>query len=161
MTIPGPPRRLDRLLEGIIAAYRTTTSRVLLFAAVPLLVWAVLALLLAAPRPAFFAHVPGTSFAALAALLAICACLALSWRLAAGLGVALAMALAGALIYERLGVLPLWQMALAVLALGWLLLFVGQRIGGRPVGPLRTLRDLLVGPLWWVAQIYRALGLRT
>lgn len=161
MTEAAHPRRLDRLLESTIAQYRTTASKVLLFAAIPLLVWALLALLLAVPRPASVANVSGASYAALAALLAVCACLALSWRLAIGLGVALALALAGAHAYERLGVLPLWQMALAVLALGWLLLFIGQRLGGRPAGPLRTVRDLLVGPLWWVVQLYRVLGLRT
>ena len=161
MTEPQTSRYLDRLLDSYIAAYRTGASKALLFLAIPLLVWSVLALLLAVPRPTAFAALPGASFASLAVLASVAACLALSWRLAIGLGCALAAALAGAHAYERFGALPPWQMALAILALASLLLFLGQRLGGRPASPVRMVRDLLVGPLWVLAQLYRALGLRT
>lgn len=161
MTEPQTSRYLDRLLDSYIAAYRTGTSKTLLFLAIPLLVWSVLALLLAVPRPTTLAAIPGASFASLAVLASVAACLALSWRLAVGLACGLVASLAGAHAYVRFGSLPSWQMALAVLALGSLLLIVGQRIGGRPASPGRMVRDLLVGPLWVLSQLYRALGLKT
>ena len=55
---------------------------------------------------------------------------------------------------------PLWLSALVVFTLGWIGQFIGHYVEGRRPSFFRDLRFLLIGPLWVLAKLYAALGIR-
>jgi uncharacterized membrane protein YGL010W len=78
-----------------------------------------------------------------------------------GLGMLLAALMMVPLLVatERLPV-PLWLTALVVFTLGWIGQFIGHYVEGRRPSFFRDLRFLLIGPLWVLAKLYAALGVR-
>ncbi len=55
---------------------------------------------------------------------------------------------------------PLWLTALAAFIVGWIGQFIGHYVEGRRPSFFRDLRFLLIGPLWVLAKLYAALGIR-
>jgi len=60
----------------------------------------------------------------------------------------------------RLSDWPLWQLALTVFVLAWVLQFIGHAIEGKRPSFFKDLQFLLIGPAWLMAFVYRALSLR-
>jgi uncharacterized membrane protein YGL010W len=164
-------RSAEAWLREYGESHQHPTNELLHFVCVPAIVLAVLGLLWSLPVPVMFAGLsPWLNWATLAALAALAYYLCLSVPLAAGSAAALAvlLALTGAL--AQLPV-PLWATSLAVFVLGWIGQFVGHAIEGRRpsffkgtsadphLGRLGALQFLLIGPLWLVAALYRALRL--
>jgi len=55
---------------------------------------------------------------------------------------------------------PLWLTALGVFVIGWIGQFIGHYVEGRRPSFFRDLRFLLIGPLWVLAKLYAAIGIR-
>jgi uncharacterized membrane protein YGL010W len=55
---------------------------------------------------------------------------------------------------------PLWLTAIAVFVVGWTGQFIGHYVEGRRPSFFRDLRFLLIGPLWVLAKLYAAIGIR-
>jgi len=55
---------------------------------------------------------------------------------------------------------PLWLTAVGVFVVGWIGQFVGHYVEGRRPSFFRDLRFLLIGPLWVLAKLYAAIGIR-
>jgi uncharacterized membrane protein YGL010W len=155
-----PTRRIDRVIAEYGEIHRSLANRVLQAVALPLIVWSVIALLASIPFPASWRLIPGFDWASGAAMLVVVAYMGLSWPMALGLGVfsLLSIAIAGA--YSRWGELPIWQLAITTLLIGWALHVLGRKLEGRAFAPLEDLRSLLIGPAWLLSHLYRAIGLR-
>ncbi len=54
---------------------------------------------------------------------------------------------------------PVWQLGLAVFALGWFLQFVGHYFEGRKPAFVDDLSGLLVGPMFVVGEVLMRMGL--
>lgn len=162
--VPFPPqvpqRRIDLLLADYAAKHGGLANRILQALALPLIVWSLLALLSRVPFPASLRLVPGLDWAAVAALGVIAGYVGLSWQIAVGLGAFSVLSLLIAVAYSRWGELPIWQLAITTLLLGWGLHFLGRRLDGRPFALVEDLRSLLIGPAWLLSLLYRLLGLR-
>ncbi|MCU0758900.1 MAG: DUF962 domain-containing protein [Steroidobacteraceae bacterium] len=153
-------RTIDQWLEAYGESHRHPLNKALHWACVPAIVLSVLGLLGSAPVPAAFAGLaPWLDWAALVAALAILYYFALSPALALGMLPVIALLLAGVAALGRLP-WPAWQSCLAIFVLAWAGQFAGHAVEGRRPSFFQDLQFLLIGPLWLLAAVYRALGLR-
>jgi len=152
--------RAAQLLAEYSADHQDPFNRLMHSICVPLIAIALIGLLWAIPVPeALSTPAPWANFGTLA----LTGLTAYYLRLAPRLG--LGMLLAGLMMVpllaatERLPV-PLWLTALVVFTLGWIGQFIGHYVEGRRPSFFRDLRFLLIGPLWVLAKLYAALGVR-
>ncbi len=146
-------RRIDRLLDEFRENHRNILNRLLHFIAMPLLVWSILAFLVSLPLSHVLDGMPFLTWASLPAVLAVLCCLALSWPLAAGMTVFLAMCFVAIAAYQTWGGVPLWQFAITLFLISWLLLFIGHKLEGRRATMGKRAQFLLIGPLWLLAEL--------
>ena len=151
-------RRLDELLQAYGESHRNPVNKLIHWVCVPAIVWAVVALLWAAPFPGNGGLL---NWAILALLLAQLYYLRLSVRLGLGLLLYnLAMLALAAWVDQNLAT-PLWLVALVVFVLAWVGQFIGHLIEGKRPSFFQDLQFLLIGPAWLLAFVYRAAGLKT
>lgn len=153
-------RRIDRLLAAYGDDHRHPVNQLIHWLAVPVIYWSILALLSALPFPAGWRLVPGLDWGAVAALGAVLYLATLSRRLALGMALLSLACLAVTKAYVRWGELPLWQPALFIFTLAWLLQLIGHKIEGRKPSFVRDLQFLLIGPAWLIAKLLRLVGAR-
>lgn len=128
---------------------------------VPAIMFAVLGLLFALPRPDWMAAVGPRlgNWTMLVVVLALAWYALLSPRIALGMLVVTALMIAGNHLLVLLPWKPLWTCA-AIFVAAWIGQFIGHRIEGRKPSFLKDLAFLLVGPAWLLAALYRRVGLR-
>jgi uncharacterized membrane protein YGL010W len=152
-----------RSVEDWLADYGTShanpVNKTLHFVCVPLIVFAVLGLLWSLPVPAALQRVPLANWATLAIAAALVYYALLSARLALGMLLPLALAVA-ALGWFAARPAPLVALCVAVFVLAWIGQFVGHAVEGRRPSFFKDVQFLLIGPLWLLAFVYRRLGLR-
>lgn len=147
----------SQLLTEYSADHQHPFNRLIHSICVPLIFVSLVALLWAVPIPA-----AGTGWLNLGTL-ALAGITIYYLRLAPRLGVGMLLAslvivplvaLAAALPW------PLWLTALGVFVIGWIGQFVGHYVEGRRPSFFRDFRFLLIGPLWVLAKLYAAIGIR-
>jgi uncharacterized membrane protein YGL010W len=133
------------------------------FVGVPLIMWAVVILLARLQWPV----VPGEGLPALPLSLALLAALAASiyyclldlrYGMAMALVLALMLALAQPIALLPMGAWLGW--GLGIFAVGWVIQFVGHHYEGRKPAFLDDVVGLVIGPLFVLAELGFALGLR-
>ena len=82
-----------------------------------------------------------------------------SWRLAIGLVIYLAICLWLIVFYEQNFSMPLWQFALIVFVVAWIGQFWGHKVEGKKPSFFKDVQFLLIGPAWLMHFIYRKMGL--
>ncbi|MGB0514100.1 MAG: DUF962 domain-containing protein [Wenzhouxiangellaceae bacterium] len=146
-------RSVDQWLNEYGESHQNPTNKAIHWVCVPLIVWTVSALIWAIPSPFQWLN-----WAVLAMAVAMLWYVALSPRLALGIGLFLAVCLALNMLIERYVPLPLWQVALAVFVLAWIGQFIGHNIEGKKPSFFKDLQFLLVGPAWLMGFVYRKAG---
>ncbi|MEO7387824.1 MAG: Mpo1-like protein [Gammaproteobacteria bacterium] len=149
-----------QLLAEYSADHQDPFNRLMHSICVPLIFLSLLGLLWAIPVPDVFAtQAPWLNFGTAALAGVVIYYLRLAPRL--GTGMLLASILIVPLIaYVATLPVPLWVTALGVFVVGWIGQFVGHHVEGRRPSFFRDLRFLLIGPLWVLAKLYAAIGLR-
>ena len=150
-------RSVGEWLSEYGSSHQHPTNKLLHWVCVPPIVLAVLGFLWSLPVPGSFSTLsPWLNWATLAAVVAICYYLALSPHLAAGVAVAFALLL---LVTSLLAQLPwpLWLTSAVIFVIAWIGQFAGHALEGRRPSFFKDVQFLLVGPLWLVAALYRAL----
>jgi uncharacterized membrane protein YGL010W len=135
------------------------TNKLLHWICVPLIVLSVMGFVWSIPVPAAFAETsPWLNWATLAAVLPITYYVLLSPRLALGIAIVFAIMFT---IIHALSQLPwpLWMTSLAIFVGAWIGQFIGHAIEGTRPTFFKDAQFLLIGPLWLVAAVYRALRL--
>jgi len=157
---PGMTAQATQLLAEYSADHQNPFNRLMHSICVPLIFVALVALLWAIPVPAALAaYAPWLNLGTAALAGVVIYYLRLAPRL--GVGMLLATLLIVPLIAYVAGLaVPLWVSALAVFIVGWIGQFVGHYVEGRRPSFFRDLRFLLIGPLWVLAKLYGALGIR-
>lgn len=149
-----------QLLAEYSADHQHPFNRLMHSICVPLIFTSLVALLWAIPFPA--ALVPGLAWVNFGTL-ALAGVTVYYLKLAPRLGVGMLLA---ALVIVPLVALaaglpwPLWLTALGVFVVGWIGQFIGHYVEGRRPSFFRDLRFLLIGPLWVLAKLYTAIGIR-
>lgn len=149
-----------QLLTEYSADHQDPFNRLMHSVCVPLIFVSILALLWAIPVPGFLAtRAPWLNFGTLALAGVIVYYLFLAPRLGVGMVVA-ALLILPLIAWAATLPAPLWLVALAAFIVGWVGQFIGHHVEGRRPSFFRDLRFLLIGPLWVLAKLYAAVGLR-
>lgn len=153
-------RSVDQWLEEYGESHRNPVNKALHWLCVPSIVMTVLGLLWALPVPGAFAALsPWLNWATIAGTLGLAYYVALSPALALGF-VPVLLAMFAAIVALAALPWPLWQTCIAIFIVAWIGQFIGHAIEGRRPSFLEDLQFLMIGPLWLLAFVYRALGLR-
>lgn len=140
-------------------SHQNPTNKTIHWIAVPVIYATVVGLLWAIPQPAFMADVSWLNWAVVALVPTLLFYLAMSFSLALGMAAISVVCLWGWSVVERLGI-SVWQTALALFVLMWILQFVGHHIEGKKPSFFKDLQFLLIGPAWVIGFIYRMLGIK-
>ncbi|MDT8410323.1 MAG: Mpo1-like protein [Wenzhouxiangellaceae bacterium] len=146
-------RSADSWLAEYGQSHQNPTNKTIHWICVPLILWTVTALVWSIPSP-----VEWLNWAVLMAVLAMAWYLALSPRLAIGIGAVLALCLGINAWVEATFATPLWLIAVIVFIAAWIGQFIGHHIEGKKPSFFKDLQFLLVGPAWLMGFIYRKMG---
>jgi uncharacterized membrane protein YGL010W len=150
-----------QLLAEYSADHQNPFNRLMHSICVPLIAIALIGLLWAIPIPTALATAAPWANVGTVALAGMTVYyLRLAPRLGIGMLLVALMLVPILASTDRLPV-PLWLVAVVIFALGWLGQFIGHYVEGRRPSFFRDLRFLLIGPLWVLAKLYAALGIRT
>lgn len=149
-----------QLLAEYSADHQHPFNRLMHSICVPLIFVSLVGLLWALPVPAGLAsRSPWVNFGTLALAGVTLYYLWLAPRLGAGMCLA-ALCIVPLVAYVATLPAPLWLTATAVFGIGWIGQFIGHYVEGRRPSFFRDLRFLLIGPLWVLAKLYAASGIR-
>ena len=125
---------------------------------IPLIMISTVGLLSLVPVPGL----PGAAAnaGALALAFAVVYYLLLNVRLAIGMTVVALVVWAAVQWLAALPIAPLWLSATAIFVGAWAVQLWGHQVEGRKPSFFKDLQFLLIGPMWLVAAVYRALGVR-
>ncbi|MFT5139840.1 MAG: YGL010W-like membrane protein [Lysobacterales bacterium] len=154
-------RNINSLLDEYSESHRNLTNKTIHWIAVPLILWAIIALLWSIPFP-FETGIESFPLNWATILLALAQVYWFRLSLSLGLGMLLlnTMLIQFIVLLPQLSSWPLWQIALLVFVGAWLLQFIGHAIEGKRPSFFKDLQFLLIGPAWLMAFIYRSLGIR-
>ena len=151
-------REIDRWLGSYSEDHRHRLNVLIHWICVPLILWAVIALLWVVPVPGFLGR-PGF-WAGMAMVAALAFYLRLSRALCLGMFVAfVALGMLTETLYRVVGPQPLAWLAFGVFVAAWIAQFVGHHVEGRRPAFFTDLAYLLIGPAWLVAKVMRRIGL--
>lgn len=152
-------RSMQDWIDSYSADHRHPINQVLHWFCVPLIMWAVIALLWSFPVPLRFLR-PG-AWAVLAMVLAFYWYWPRSHRLAGGLLLVFALlALLTNVLFLQLGAVPLRYLAMGVFVVAWIGQFIGHQLEGCKPSFLTDLSCLLIGPAWLMVKLFRKLGFK-
>ena len=154
-------RTIQSLLDEYGESHRNPLNKLIHWIAVPTIVWTIVALLWSIPFP-FTVDLPGipVNWATIVLVLAQIYWFRLSLKLGLGLLLYNVFMIQLTVMVSKLSSWPLWQLALGVFVVAWILQFIGHAIEGKRPSFFKDLQFLLIGPAWLLAFVYRSLGLR-
>ena len=110
--------------------------------------------------PAAIRFAPWLDWAVVVAVLGTAYYVNLSPRLAAGMAAFCVLCLALVGFVRSASPWPLWQVALGLFAIAWVLQFVGHAKEGKRPSFFKDLQFLLIGPAWLMSFVFRRAGIR-
>ncbi|MFM8497519.1 MAG: DUF962 domain-containing protein [Planctomycetia bacterium] len=151
-------RSVGEWLDAYGECHRHPINKAFHWVCVPAITVSVLALIASLPCPALLRGV-GLDWAVIVVALATLFYLRLSPRLAVGMVLFSALALAAIRMFAARCPVPLWGAALGVFVVAWVGQFIGHAIEGKKPSFLDDVKFLLIAPIWLLADLYRRLGL--
>ena len=152
-------RNIDRLLHDYGKDHPSPADRLLHWVCVPVIAWAIVALLWSIPFPWRIGRgIVPLNWAVLGVLAVQVYYFRLSRRLGSGLMLFnLALLWLTASVEARSAV-PLWQAGATAFAAGWAGYLLGCRLGNKRVTLALAMQFVLVSPMWLVSLIFARLG---
>lgn len=150
-------RNINEWLAEYGQSHQNPVNKRLHWLCVPPIVLTALGFVACLPAPSF-AMWPAFNWVYVVSLLGLAYYWYLSPALALGMLPIVALMLWLLDLMARLPV-PLWQSCLAIFVLAWIGQFIGHHIEGKQPSFFKDLQFLLIGPLWLLAFVYRALKL--
>lgn len=153
-------RSVEDWLVDYGTSHRNPINKILHWICVPPIVLSVLGFLVAIPLPApVTALSPWLNIGTVVAALALLYYIRLSPALALGMLPLIVLTFFGIDALAQLD-WPLWGSCLAIFVIAWIGQFIGHAIEGQRPSFFKDLEYLLIGPLWLLAFVYRAAGIR-
>lgn len=149
-------RGINELLAEYGESHRHPVNKRIHWVCVPLIMWSLLGLLWILPVPAFLEPANWAVIITAAAMLYY---LRVSPPLAAGIFIVFAAMLGVVVLVGQSGA-SILLVCVSVFVLSWIGQFVGHAIEGRRPSFFKDIQFLLIGPLWLLAFVYRATGIR-
>ena len=153
-------RKIDLLLLEYGESHVNRLNKLIHWICVPVIVWAVVALLWSIPFPLKIGSgIVPLNWAVIALVFAQIYYFRLSRRLGMGLllyNLVMLWITAGV---EQASPWPLWQVAVALFVLAWVGQFIGHIFEGKRPSFFKDVQFLLIGPAWLMSFLYRSAGL--
>jgi uncharacterized membrane protein YGL010W len=116
-------------------------------------------LLWSLPVPAVFHDIsPLLNWGTVLLLAGVVYYFAMSWSLALGMTLFVAIVVSVILALERLP-WSLWAVCLALFVVAWIGQFIGHHYEGKRPSFFKDVQFLMIGPLWLLSFVYRRLGI--
>jgi uncharacterized membrane protein YGL010W len=132
-------------------------NKVLHWICVPIIVLSLVGLLWSIPVPGAFAAIsPVLNWGTVLLLAGLIYYFAMSWTLALGMVVFVALVIGALLWLDQLPV-SLWILCVGLFVLAWIGQFIGHHYEGKRPSFFKDLQFLMIGPLWLIGFIYRKL----
>ncbi|MEM7282985.1 MAG: Mpo1-like protein [Pseudomonadota bacterium] len=150
-------RNVDHLISRYGESHQNPVNKLIHWFCVPAIVYSVLGILWIIPTPSVLQEVsPLLNWATLFVIASMFYYLFLSFSLSVGM-----LFVSGGLIYllsitEGLS-MPLWQIAILVFVVAWIVQFIGHYIEGKKPSFVEDVQFLMIGPLWLLSALYRRL----
>jgi len=152
-------RKIDALLSEYGESHQNPTNKIVHWICVPVIVWTVLALIRALPVPAAFGTSVLATWLTPFLILSFLYYIYVSWRLAVGAAVYLAVCVWLIGLYEHTFTLPLWQFAVIVFVIAWIGQFWGHKVEGKKPSFFKDVQFLMIGPVWLLSFLYKRAGI--
>lgn len=154
-------KKLELLLEEYSESHRNSTNKLIHWICVPLIFWAIVALLYSIPNEILVNLLGDYFFSNWAVLIMIPVFfyyLSLSVPISIGMLLFISTCLYISELLLHCSCFPLWGMALIVFVLAWIGQFYGHKIEGKKPSFLKDIQFLLIGPAWLMHFIYKRIG---
>ncbi len=153
-------RTVQNWLDEYAESHQNGTNKTIHWICVPAIMHSLLGLFWAIPVPAVISEVsPLLNFATLFVAFALGYYLLLSPKLAIGmLPVVSVMMALNYLTWMQVGGW-IWLVSVVIFFVAWVGQFVGHKIEGKKPSFFKDLQFLLIGPIWLLSFIYRAVGM--
>jgi uncharacterized membrane protein YGL010W len=150
-------RTVQQWFDEYGESHQDPRNKVLHWICVPIIVVSLVGLLWSLPVPAAFASIsPLLNWGTLLVAAALVYYFAMSWSLAVGMLVFVAVIITALALLDRLSV-SLWILCVALFVLAWIGQFIGHQYEGRRPSFFKDIQFLMIGPLWLLSAIYRKL----
>ncbi len=152
-------RMIDRLLAEYGESHQNPVNKKIHWIAVPTIFWTVVAMLWSLPVPEFFAALPLLNWATIALVISVVYYFSLSVPLAIGMLLFTLFCMVDIVIFQMLVPVTLWKAALFIFVVAWIAQFYGHIVEGKKPSFFRDVQFLLIGPAWLMSFIYRRFGI--
>lgn len=152
-------RAIERWFADYATSHQNPTNKKIHFICVPTIFFTVVGLLWSIPVPALFAPIPYLNWATLAMLLVLAYYLRLSVPLALGM-LLFTLLCIGMLSWMSAQQLPVLWISLGIFVVAWIGQFVGHEIEGKKPSFFKDLQYLMIGPAWVLGYLFRRAGIR-
>jgi len=154
-------KKLELLLDEYSESHRNSTNKLIHWICVPLIFWAIVALLYSIPNE-ILVNLLGDYFFSNWAVLIMIPVLIYYLILSVSTAVGMLFFIGACLYISELlfhcSCFPLWGIALIVFVLAWIGQFYGHKIEGKKPSFLKDIQFLLIGPAWLMHFIYKRIG---
>jgi uncharacterized membrane protein YGL010W len=140
--------------------HHNSVNEVIHWICIPAITLSLLGLLWSVPMPAALGGAGlYLNLASLFILAAMIFYLRLSPQLALGMFALSAVFFVLIVAFAKLGLWPVWAVALVIFVVAWILQFVGHKLEGKKPAFFEDIQFLLIGPIWLMGFIYRRIGI--
>ena len=152
-------RTVNQWLEEYGESHKNETNKSIHWICVPAIFFSIVGLLYSIKLP-WIIDTHTVNVAMIAILLITLYYLRLSIMLGIGMFIFGVICLFIAHLIEKYVPVPLWLVCVIVFVLAWIGQFYGHHVEGKKPSFLKDIQFLLIGPMWLLSFIYRAIGMR-
>ena len=152
-------RTVNQWLEEYGESHKNETNKSIHWICVPAIFFSIVGLLYSVKLP-WIIDTHTVNVAMIAILLITLYYLRLSIMLGIGMFIFGVICLFIAHLIEKYVPVPLWLVCVIVFVLAWIGQFYGHHVEGKKPSFLKDIQFLLIGPMWLMSFIYRAIGIR-
>jgi uncharacterized membrane protein YGL010W len=152
-------RTVNQWLSEYGESHQNPLNKLLHWICVPIIVLSLVGLLWSLPVPSAFREVSSLlNWGTLLLLFAVLYYFAMSWSLALGMALFVAVVISLVSALDRLP-WSLWMTCLSLFVVSWIGQFIGHHYEGKRPSFFKDVQFLMIGPLWLLSFIYRKLGI--
>ena len=152
-------RTVNQWLEEYGESHKNETNKSIHWICVPAIFFSIVGLLYSIKLP-WIIDTHTVNVAMIAILLITLYYLRLSIMLGIGMFIFGVICLFIAHLIEKYVPAPLWIVCVIIFVLAWIGQFYGHHVEGKKPSFLKDIQFLLIGPMWLMSFIYRAIGIR-
>ncbi len=156
-------RPIDHLLEEYGESHQNPVNKTIHWICVPLILLSILGMIWSIPVPDAMNRISSgpvpVNWTTLFILFAMIYYFRLSFSLALGMILVVALLSTIGYLVATLVPLPLWATCLIIFIIAWIGQFRGHHIEGKKPSFLKDLQFLLIGPIWLLSFIYKRFGI--